>query len=120
MAVHEPVKKPVAKKPVVKKPTTVTAEVEVKGIAVSISATQATPPKVTPKVTPKVAPKVAPKKAVAKKVVDKPAPKVYTVKSGDTLGKIARANNTTVSLLQKINGIKNANAISIGQKIKLS
>jgi murein DD-endopeptidase MepM/ murein hydrolase activator NlpD len=61
-----------------------------------------------------------PKKVVAKKVVDKPKARVYTVKSGDTLGKIARANKTTASALQKINGIKNANVISIGQKIKLS
>lgn len=59
-------------------------------------------------------------KPAAKKVVDKPAPKVYTVKSGDTLGKIARANKTTVSALQKLNGIKNANQIRVGQKIKLS
>jgi murein DD-endopeptidase MepM/ murein hydrolase activator NlpD len=65
-------------------------------------------------------PKPSPKKVVAKKAVDKPKARVYTVKSGDTLGKIARANKTTASALQKINGIKNANVISIGQKIKLS
>lgn len=59
-------------------------------------------------------------KTVDTKKVDKPAPKVYTVKSGDTLGKIARANKTTVSALQKLNGIKNANQIKVGQKIKLS
>ena len=72
--------------------------------------------------------KPAVKKPVAKKPaaiktvkkVDKPAPKVYTVKSGDTLGKIARANKTTVAALQKLNGIKNANLIKVGQKIKLS
>ena len=101
VAVHEPVKKPAAKKPVAKKPTTLGGPENRKPV-------------------PKKAAKAVPKKAAPKKVVDKPAPKVYTVKSGDTLGKIARANNTTVSLLQKINGIKNANAISIGQKIKLS
>jgi murein DD-endopeptidase MepM/ murein hydrolase activator NlpD len=61
----------------------------------------------------------APKKPAAKKV-DKPAPKVYTVKSGDTLGKIARANKTTISALSKLNGIKNPNLIRVGQKIKLS
>lgn len=61
------------------------------------------------------APKVAPKKVVAKST-----PKVYTVKSGDTLSKIAKANKTTVSALQKLNGIKNANLINVGQKIKLS
>ena len=60
------------------------------------------------------------KKPAVKKTVDKPAPKVYTVKSGDTLGKIAKANKTTVAALQKLNGIKNANLIRVGQKIKLS
>lgn len=58
------------------------------------------------------------KKAAPKKV-DKPAEKVYTVKSGDTLSKIARQNKTTVATLKKLNGIANANLIKIGQKIKL-
>lgn len=42
---------------------------------------------------------------------------VYTVKSGDTLSKIAYSYGTTVANLVKINGIKNANVISVGQKI---
>lgn len=66
-----------------------------------------------------IAAKPAAKKPAAKKV-DKPASKVYTVKSGDTLGKIARANKTTVAALMKLNNIKNANLIKVGQKIKLS
>lgn len=47
------------------------------------------------------------------------AAKTYTVKSGDTLTKIASQNNTTVAALVKINNIKNANLISVGQIIKL-
>ena len=43
----------------------------------------------------------------------------YTVKSGDSLGAIASRNGCTVAQLQSLNGIKNANVISIGQKIKL-
>lgn len=44
----------------------------------------------------------------------------YTVKSGDTLSEIAQANDTTVKQLMALNsGIKNANEISVGQKIKL-
>lgn len=43
----------------------------------------------------------------------------YTVKSGDTLSKIAKVYNTTVAKLQDANGIKNANKIYVGQKIKI-
>jgi LysM repeat protein len=49
----------------------------------------------------------------------KPAAKVYTVKSGDTLSGIASKYKTTVANLQKLNGIKDASKISVGQKIKL-
>lgn len=45
--------------------------------------------------------------------------KTYTVKSGDNLSSIAVKNGTTVSALQNLNGIKNANLINIGQVIKL-
>lgn len=55
-----------------------------------------------------------------------PAPKPpasggsYTVKPGDTLGEIAAEHNTTVSELLKANPqIKNANSISVGQKLNL-
>jgi lysozyme family protein len=43
----------------------------------------------------------------------------YVVKSGDTLGKIAKQYGTTVEKLVEINNIKNANVIVSGQKIKL-
>jgi LysM repeat protein len=45
----------------------------------------------------------------------------YTVKSGDTLYKIATKYGTTVSNLMSLNSqITNANQISIGEKIKIS
>lgn len=44
---------------------------------------------------------------------------VYIVKSGDTLGAIAKKYNTTVATLVKLNNIKNANLINVGQKIIL-
>lgn len=43
----------------------------------------------------------------------------YTVQKGDTLTAIAKKNKTTVPKLKKLNGIKNANLIYVGQKIKL-
>ncbi len=44
---------------------------------------------------------------------------VYTVKSGDTLSKIAKKYGTTVARLQSVNGIKDVNKIYVGQKIKI-
>ena len=45
----------------------------------------------------------------------------YTVKSGDTLSKIARENNTTVSKLMELNSdvIRDKNVIRTGQIIRL-
>lgn len=43
----------------------------------------------------------------------------YTVKSGDTLSGIAKKHGTTVKRLQDLNGIKDANKIYAGQKIKI-
>ncbi|MGX9133949.1 GH25 family lysozyme [Rummeliibacillus sp. JY-2-4R] len=45
---------------------------------------------------------------------------IYIVKSGDTLSEIAKNNNTTIENIVKINKIKDANKIYIGQKLKLS
>lgn len=45
--------------------------------------------------------------------------KVYTVKSGDTLSGIASKYGTTWQVLAAKNGIKNANKISVGQKLKI-
>ena len=44
----------------------------------------------------------------------------YTVKAGDTLSAIATKQGTTIATLQKLNGIKDADVIKVGQKIKLS
>lgn len=44
---------------------------------------------------------------------------VYTVKKGDTLSAIAKKYKTTVKQITKDNGIKNANMIQVGQKLKI-
>lgn len=44
----------------------------------------------------------------------------YTVKKGDTLSAIAKKHNTTVDTLVKLNNIKNANLIYVGQKLIIS
>jgi len=43
----------------------------------------------------------------------------YTVKSGDSLSKIAKKYGTTVANIAKKNNIKNVNTIAVGQKLKL-
>lgn len=45
---------------------------------------------------------------------------VYMVKKGDTLSAIAKKYGTTVDALVKLNGIKNPNLITVGQKLKIS
>jgi len=64
------------------------------------------------------APAPAKPKAVAPK---KPAntSATYTVKAGDNLTRIASRHGTTVAALVKLNGIKNANLINVGQVLKL-
>lgn len=42
----------------------------------------------------------------------------YTIQKGDTLGKIAKQLGTTVTALQKLNGIENAGKIRAGSKLK--
>ncbi len=44
---------------------------------------------------------------------------VYTVRSGDTLSKIAKRNGTTVKRLCQLNGIKETSTLRVGQKLKL-
>jgi LysM repeat protein len=43
----------------------------------------------------------------------------YTVKKGDTLSAIAAAHGTTVAKLASLNGLKDADEITAGQKLKL-
>jgi LysM repeat protein len=47
-----------------------------------------------------------------------PTAGTYTVKSGDTLTKIAREHGTTVPVLKELNGLK-TDRINLGQKLKL-
>lgn len=73
-----------------------------------------------PKATPKDAPVAPPPTHGAKKApASKEVAKTYTVVRGDTLSKIAAKYKTSVAELCKLNGIKNANLINIGQVIKL-
>jgi murein DD-endopeptidase MepM/ murein hydrolase activator NlpD len=65
----------------------------------------------------------AKQKAVAPKPVSvaptPPVPETYTVVKGDNLSRIASRNGTTVAELVRINGLKNANLINVGQVLKL-
>jgi murein DD-endopeptidase MepM/ murein hydrolase activator NlpD len=65
----------------------------------------------------------AKQKAVAPKPVSvaptPPVPGTYTVVKGDNLSRIASRNGTTVAELVRINGLKNANLINVGQVLKL-
>ena len=45
--------------------------------------------------------------------------KYYKVKRGDTLGEIAKKKGTTVKRLKVLNGIKNADLIYVGQKLRI-
>jgi len=45
--------------------------------------------------------------------------KVYTVKKGDTLGRIAQRNHTTIKAICKKNGIKQNKVLRLGQKLKV-
>ena len=45
--------------------------------------------------------------------------KVYTVKRGDTLGRIAQRNHTTIKAICKKNGIKQTKVLRLGQKLKI-
>lgn len=55
--------------------------------------------------------------AIVNKRLGAKTEKVYTVKKGDTLSKIAKANGTTVEAIAKRNNIKNPNYILVGQKL---
>src|SRR5256885_92641 len=58
-------------------------------------------------------------KAAATAAPTATAPTTYTVKRGDSLSSIAKRNHTTVSALLKLNGLKNADHVVIGQTLKL-
>lgn len=44
---------------------------------------------------------------------------VYTVKKGDTMGTIARRYRVTTAQIMRWNGLKSANKLSIGQKLRI-
>lgn len=50
---------------------------------------------------------------------EKAAMRYYTIKSGDTLGRIAINNGTTVSALCKLNGITSKTILKIGRRIRV-
>ena len=55
---------------------------------------------------------------IPSKIIYKDDETLYTVKKGDTLYKIAQANNTTVEELKRINGLT-TNTLSVGQLLKI-
>ena len=55
----------------------------------------------------------------AKEDAEKAAMKYYTIRSGDTLGKIAARNGTTVNALCKLNGISTKTVLKIGRRIRV-
>ena len=89
---------------------------------VSVKAIQEANPNLVPtklQINDKV--KIPPKTAVLTKANGTPAadgPDSYTVKSGDTLSKIATAHKTTVKELQRLNNLPTTQ-IKVGQKLKL-
>lgn len=62
------------------------------------------------------------KDSVKQQPLQTTAPKfiTHTVKSGETLGKIAAKYHVSVKNLVKINGLRSADRINIGQKLKIS
>ncbi len=50
---------------------------------------------------------------------EKAAMKYYTIKSGDTLGRIAINNGTTVNALCRLNGITAKTVLKIGRRIRV-
>ena len=61
----------------------------------------------------------AKKEAEARAAAERAAVKYYTVRSGDTLGKIARKNGTTVKALCRLNGIKETTTLQIGRRLRV-
>ena len=54
-----------------------------------------------------------------KEAAELAAMRFYTVKSGDTLGRIAINNGTTVSAICKLNGISSSTILKIGRKLRV-
>mgnify|MGYP000403436205 CR=1 FL=1 len=54
-----------------------------------------------------------------KEAAEKAAMKYHRIKSGDTLGAIARRYRVTTAQLMRWNGIKNAHKLRLGQRIRI-
>lgn len=86
-------------------------------------------PKPKAKPAPKPAPKpvdhkhdnkdTKPKPKPAPKPVPKPVYKVVTVRSGQTIGGIAHRHDTSIRRIVKLNSLKNADRIFVGQKLRV-
>ena len=61
----------------------------------------------------------AKKEAQARAAAERATRKYYTVRSGDTLGKIAKKNGTSVRALCRLNGIKETTTLQIGRKLRV-
>ena len=58
-------------------------------------------------------------KSAVMPAVNTSSAKIYRVKSGDTVSKIAAANGITVEELEEANGLKNVGAVHVGQDLRL-
>lgn len=82
--------------------------------------TEAVTAEVTPKAKDNGTSKDTKKKDTRKKDKKKKQSKTYTVKSGDSLSRIAKKHGTTVKKLQQLNGLKDKAVLQPGQKLKVS
>lgn len=62
---------------------------------------------------------IVPGKAVVTETGGSSSGSTYTVAKGDTLYSIAKAHGTTVAKLVSLNGLKDADDLAVGQKLKL-
>ena len=77
------------------------------------TATASPRPTVTPTASPTATPRPTPTPTAS------PAPVTYRVQTGDTLASIARKFGVTLSALQALNNITNANLIKVGQLLRI-
>ncbi|MBR0053187.1 MAG: peptidoglycan DD-metalloendopeptidase family protein [Bacteroidales bacterium] len=67
----------------------------------------------------KLAEEKAKKEAQARAAAQRATQKYYTVRAGDTLGKIAKKNGTSVKALCRLNGIKETTTLQIGRRLRV-
>ena len=105
------------------------AKVPAYGKTINLSPCPRPIPKPKPKPAPKPAPKPdqhdhdhdhnKPKPKPKPKPVPKPAYKVVVVRPGQTVGGIANRHDTSVRRIVRLNDLKNANRIFVGQKLRV-